>query len=350
MKLSGNLSWKLNNYGVIGDNETITPTEVVNIEPEAPIKDTFLFGVDVAGLYAEHSLSGLIALEEKLSTAREAYQLLRSTIQTKSTLPEITAELSKIDDSIAAMNTVSKQIDSLKNGIDIASESSTVKLAEKIKLISGGIQVASNIYSTGDILYKTINGKATTTDKEKYIANGVFSIFNLTSIITSPAVEATSYGYVLKSAGLVGLGYSALQIGAAWGELYYGVSVTGSINDAVHHTLFNIQCLDNIARNIFDGARSGKTWEEMKATESIIAIKNITVKQGISSINDFSSANFIAILATGNVKARDDAASLINDTIKLVNSNQYSDSTYKNLYYAGRQAYFAKKALDVSIN
>lgn len=345
-KPNSKLSWKLKEYGISDKNSPIpaplpsngTTSTTLKVTGSAPGSDLFLFGVDLVGNFTENNLPQLFQLSRDLSIAEEALLVAE-----KGNF----ADLSKIKAAKEAASLLKQVIKTAQEDINAGKvaniNNGNINISSSISRLVTGVQVIASLYNTYDILNKTINGTATAADKEKYIINGAFSVFGLTSVISTPAVAS---GVVMKAAGLIGLGYAALQIGAAWGESYNGITVTGTIKDAVQKTLFNVQALDNIARNILEGASKGKTWEEMKALEAITTAGKSVINVGLTSIETLENWNSkFSIIFTSNVIYANNAKVLISDTMKMVNSEQYSLTTYQNLYNAGRQAYYANQAL-----
>ena len=351
---NGNLAWQLQNYGVSdknividSDSQKTTSTSIFESNSQL-VTNTFLFGVNVAATVTEQNLPELIQLSRDISTAKKAYWLVRSTLPDPSlvTLPNNPSQA--INDALDAMSEIDDQIFKATQEIEagkVVDGLGGTNLSRTFSRIATGLQVITSVYSTYDILEKTLNGNATIADKENYIINGTFSIFGLTQIISTPAV---ANGVVMKGAGFIGLGYAALQLGAAWGEHVNGITVTGTIEDSVNATLSQVENLDALARIIASGASVGRTWEEMKALESIQTIKNATTNAGVTSIEALETPSaIVSIISTGNTFYADNAKELILDTMNLVNSEQYSVDMYQRIYKAGRQAFFANRALEM---
>ena len=225
---------------------------------EPPSTETFLFGVNLAGTFTDNNLPELIQLSRKISVAEEAYSLLRSSLPDPS-LATLPAPSPVINDTLDAMSVLDDHIAEATKKIQsgkVVNGIGDINISRAIQRISLGIGVASDIYSTYNIVKKTMNGGASTTEKENYIRNGTFSIIGLLSYLQAPSV---AHGLVFKNAGYIGLGYAALQLGAAWGEYVNGITVTGIIDDQVKNTLSSLEKVDNLTRVILEGARNGKT-------------------------------------------------------------------------------------------
>lgn len=312
---------------------------------EPPLTETFLFGVNLAGTFTENNLPELIQLSHKISVAEEAYSLLRSQLPDPSlaTLPnpspavnDALDAMSILDDHIAEA-TKEIQAGKVVNGIG------DIDIPRAINRISFGIGVASDIYSTYDILKKTMNGGASTTEKENYIMNGTFAIIGLSSYLQAPSVAS---GVVFQGAGYIGLGYAALQLGAAWGEYLNGITVTGIIDDQVKNTLSSLEDVDELTRVILEGSRNGKTTEELHMPNVVISVKNIAVSSGLNSIELLETPSaIISHIATGNVAHAENAKSLIVDILELIASDEYSYEVFQDIYQAGRLAYLSDNAL-----
>ncbi|MCI5194540.1 MAG: hypothetical protein D3915_15715 [Candidatus Electrothrix sp. AU1_5] len=316
-----------------------------NDEPPLPLTQTVLFGVNLAGTFTENNLPELIQLSNKISAAEKAYSLLRSKLPDPSlaTLPdpspavnEMLDELSELDDYIS---TAKQELQAGKviNGIG------DIDISKLIQRVSLGIDIASNIYSTYDILKKTMNGGASTTEKENYIVSGLFSVIGLSAYLQPPPVAG---GVVFKGAGYIGLGYAALQLGAAWGEYVNGITVTEIIDGQVQNTFSHLELVDELARVILEEARNGKTAEELNMSYLVSYFRGDAMTVGIEAIELLESPEAkISHITTGNVKHADNAKGLIGDIVKMLGSDKYSDVAFQDIYQAGRLAYLSDNAL-----